>query len=200
MPQLQDQPQILPADLLELLEAILMVATEPVDPHDLSQVTGIEPEVITEAFEELRKEYEGSESQRPRGFELRSVNGKWRIYARSKWYEVARIFLSGTRNARLSAAALETLAVVAYRQPITRAQISEIRGVNTDSVVRNLILRGMLVESGEGENGAINYCTTDLFLESFGLKDLGELPPLAPHYPTVETLPEVLSEIEDLKR
>ncbi|MBV7363715.1 SMC-Scp complex subunit ScpB [Actinomycetaceae bacterium TAE3-ERU4] len=194
-----EQDILVPPQLLQMIEAILMVAQGPVSPQEISTTTGIELPAVVRALEILREEYDGKTAGRARGFELRETDGCWRIYSRPEWFEAVRSFTQGVRSGRLSQAALETLAIVAYRQPITRAQISQIRGVNVDSVVRNLLLRD-LIEEIPGEAGkAGQYGTTIAFLEAFGLRSLADLPPLAPNFPTVETLPEVIEEIEEYK-
>ena len=180
-------------------EAVLMVASEPVSTAGLAGALGISPEAAAKLLDDLRKEYDGYTGDgpdglravEPRGFELREVAGGWRIYSRPAFADVVGQFVLEGQSARLSQAALETLAVVAYRQPVTRGRISAIRGVNVDSVVRTLIQRGLVTESGtEPETGSLLYVTTPLFLEKLGLGSVEELPQIAPHLPGLENLPE----------
>jgi segregation and condensation protein B len=172
-------------ELTRVLEAILMVAEEPVDPHLLAQVLEEPLEDVVEELEGLAGLYE----TQGRGFCLREVGGGWRIYshpAAAPWVER---FVLARQTPRLSAAALETLAVIAYRQPVSRAQIAAIRGVNVDGVVRTLVQRGLVEEVGRdpGPGQAVLLGTTVAFLEKTGLRDLSELPSLAEFVPGPET-------------
>ncbi|MEV8166258.1 SMC-Scp complex subunit ScpB [Rothia kristinae] len=133
----------------------------------------------------------GSRVREPRGVELRRVAGGWRLYSRTDFAPWVRRFVQEGQTAKLSQAALETLAVIAYRQPISRARVSSIRGVNVDGVVRTLRTRGLVVEAQEpGESGATLFETTPLFLEKIGLESLADLPPIAPHLPGAEDVAE----------
>ena len=133
----------------------------------------------------------GSRVREPRGMELRRVAGGWRLYSRTDFAPWVRRFVQEGQTAKLSQAALETLAVIAYRQPISRARVSSIRGVNVDGVVRTLRTRGLVVEAQEpGESGATLFETTPLFLEKIGLESLADLPPIAPHLPGAEDVAE----------
>jgi len=162
------------------IEAILMVVDEPVPPVDLAAALDVtEPEVV-DALHALRLEYANPDA--PRGFELREVGGGWRIYSSPLYADAVGAFIVDGQSARLSQAALETLAVVAYRQPVTRGQVSQIRGVNVDSVMKTLSARGLVTEVGE-VGGAVQYGTTTEFLERLGLSSLDDLPPLAPYLP-----------------
>jgi segregation and condensation protein B len=166
--------------LLAAIEAVLMVTDEPVSATDLATAVEVpEPDVLA-ALTTLRNEY--VEAKRPHGFELREVDGRWRIYSSPLYADVVGRFIVEGQSARLSQAALETLAVVAYRQPATRGQISQIRGVSVDTVVKTLLARGLITEVGE-IGGAVQYGTTVDFLERMGLRSLDELPPLAPYLP-----------------
>jgi segregation and condensation protein B len=119
-----------------------------------------------------------------RGFDLREVAGGWRLYTREECAPVVERFLTDGQEVRLTQAALEALAVVAYRQPVSRARVSAVRGVNCDAVMRTLTLRGLIEEqSTDPETGAILYRTTDYFLERLGLASLADLPELAPFLP-----------------
>jgi segregation and condensation protein B len=130
-------------------------------------------------------------SSSPRGFELRNIAGGWRIYSRTEFADVVGRFVLEGQTARLTQAALETLAVIAYRQPVSRARVSAIRGVNVDSVVRTLTQRGLIEDSGtDPESGAILYRTTSYFLERMGMGSVADLPQLSPHLPGLEGIEE----------
>ncbi|QGH69246.1 SMC-Scp complex subunit ScpB [Pseudactinotalea sp. HY158] len=168
------------------IEAILMVADEPVSATRLAAVLAVPRAVVLEALHALSGQYAG------RGFVLREVGRGWRFYSHPDYADVVTEFVRDGQTARLTQAALETLAVVAYRQPISRGRIAGIRGVNVDSVVRTLTTRGLVTETGtDVETGAVLYATTDVFLERLGLRGLDELPPLAPYLPEVEALDDV---------
>ncbi len=162
------------------LEAILMVVDEPVGTADLAAALDVPEAELVDALHSLRREYANPDA--PRGFELREVDGKWRLYSSPLYADVVGRFIVEGQSARLSQAALETLAVVAYRQPVTRGQVSQVRGVNVDSVMKTLSARGLVTEVGE-TGGAVLYGTTVEFLERLGLTSLDELPPLAPYLP-----------------
>lgn len=169
------------------IEAILMVVDEPVSPIDLATALDVpEPEVVA-ALHALRDDYANPDA--PRGFELREVGGGWRIYSSPLFADAVGAFIIEGQSARLSQAALETLAVVAYRQPVTRGQVSQIRGVNVDSVMKTLSARGLVTEMGEA-SGAVLYGTTTEFLERAGLESLDALPPLAPYLPDLADVDE----------
>ncbi|MGZ4595084.1 MAG: SMC-Scp complex subunit ScpB [Actinomycetes bacterium] len=170
------------------LEAILMVVDEPVGEVLLAQVVERPTEEVVTALRELATEYD----EAARGFELREVAGGWRFYTRAACAPYVERFVLDGQQARLTQAALETLAVVAYRQPVPRARVSAVRGVNVDGVMRTLVARGLVEEAGnDGESGAILYRTTAYFLERLGLRSLDELPDLAPFLPGLEALDEV---------
>ncbi|GLZ79306.1 hypothetical protein Afil01_41130 [Actinorhabdospora filicis] len=167
-------------DLPGTLEAILMVVDEPVGEIVLAQNLGRTKEEITAALERLSAEY----TAQARGFDLRRQAGGWRFYTRDEYAPHVERFVLDGQQARLTKAALETLAVVAYKQPVTRARISGIRGVNCDGVIRTLLSRGLVEECGsEPDTGAHLYRTTVLFLEKLGINSVSELPPLAPFLP-----------------
>ena len=173
------------------LEAILMVVDEPVGDVVLAQVTERPTEEVRAALAELAAEYD----QQGRGFELRQVAGGWRYYTRASCAAYVEKFVLDGQQARLTQAALETLAVVAYRQPVSRARVSAVRGVNVDGVVRTLVARGLVEEAGQDpESGATLYRTTSYFLERMGLNGLDELPDLAPFLPEPEALDEVTTQ------
>lgn len=183
------------------VEAILMVVEEPVTPARLAEVLEVPDGEVGRILAELQREYDGYTGDGPtgtarslnsvRGFELRDVAGGWRIYSRPEFASVVSRFILSGQSARLTQAALETLSVIAYRQPVSRARVSAIRGVNVDSVVRTLVQRGLITEAGvEPETGSMMYRTTPYFLERMGLGNLNELPRLAPHLPGLENLAE----------
>ncbi len=175
------------AELRPALEAVLMVADEPLHQVALATAVGYPEGEVAAALAALAAEYD----EQGRGFELRNVAGGWRFYTREEYAAVVEGFVLDGQQARLTQAALETLAVVAYQQPVSRARVSAIRGVNVDGVMRTLVNRGLVEESGQdGEHGATLYCTTSYFLERVGVVSLDELPELAPYLPD-------LSEMED---
>ena len=162
------------------LEAILLVVDEPVPEVVLAQVLERPREEIALEIAGLAASY----ATEGRGFDLREVAGGWRFYTREECAPVVERFVRDGQEVRLTQAALETLAVVAYRQPVSRARVSAVRGVNCDGVMRTLTLRGLVEEAGtEHETGAILYRTTGYFLERLGLAGLDELPELAPFLP-----------------
>ena len=174
------------------LEAILMVVDEPVSEVVLAQVAERPTDDVIAALRELAAEYDEQE----RGFELRQVAGGWRFYTRASAAAYVERFVLDGQQARLTQAALETLAVVAYRQPVSRSRVSAVRGVNVDGVIRTLVSRGLIEEAGhDGEGGSILYRTTSHFLERLGLRDLDELPDLAPYLPDVDAMSDPLDEI-----
>ncbi|GIH68321.1 SMC-Scp complex subunit ScpB [Sphaerimonospora thailandensis] len=172
-------PQPLP-DLRPALEAILMVVDEPVAEVTLAQVLERPTSEIGAALRDLSEEYIAA----GRGFDLREVAGGWRFYTRAECAPLVERFVRDGQTARLTQAALETLAVVAYRQPVSRARVAAIRGVNSDGVIRTLTARGLVEEAGtDPESQAVLYRTTSYFLERLGLRSLDELPELAPFLP-----------------
>jgi segregation and condensation protein B len=187
------EPEIL-ADIPEgpglraSLEAILLVADEPVPVVLLAQVLERPRHDVAAELHELAAAY----TAEGRGFELREIAGGWRFYTREDCAQLVERFVSDGQEVRLTQAALETLAVVAYRQPVSRARVSAVRGVNCDGVMRTLVLRGLTEETGtDPETGAILFRTTSYFLERLGLASLEDLPDLAPF------LPENIEDIED---
>ncbi|WP_043498833.1 SMC-Scp complex subunit ScpB [Georgenia sp. SUBG003] len=182
----------LPEQHLTALEAVLMVVDEPVPAADLASVMGLPAGQIAELLAELAAEYRGERGGRARGFELREVGGGWRIFSAPAHADVVGRFVLDGQTARLTQASLETLAVVAYRQPVTRGRISAIRGVNVDGVVRTLLARGLVEEAGpDEEGGAMRYRTSTYFLERLGLTSLDDLPPLAPYLPDAGSLDDI---------
>jgi segregation and condensation protein B len=162
------------------LEAILLVVDEPVPEVVLAQVLERPREEVARTLAGLAVSYDAQ----GRGFDLRKVAGGWRFYTRESCAPLVERFVRDGQEVRLTQAALETLAVVAYRQPVSRSRVSAVRGVNCDAVMRTLTLRGLVEEAGtEHETGAILYRTTSYFLERLGLDTLDALPELAPFLP-----------------
>src|SRR6478735_6813870 len=172
-------------DLPAALEAVLLVIDEPVSEVLLAQVLEHPVDVVTDALRTLAEGY----TNQGRGFELREVAGGWRFYSREDYAPWVEKFVLDGQAAKLTQAALETLAVVAYRQPVSRGRVSAVRGVNVDGVMRTLLARGLVQEAGsEHETGAILYGTSTYFLERLGIRSLDELPELAPYLPELDTL------------
>ena len=171
------------AALRPALEAVLMVADQPLDDSTLASAVGYPVHDVLDALGALAAEYDES----GRGFELRNVAGGWRYYTREELAPVVERFVLDGQQARLTQAALETLAVVAYKQPVSRSRVSAIRGVNVDGVMRTLLTRGLVEEAGtDEETGAHLYRTSSYFLERIGVGSLDELPELAPFLPGVD--------------
>jgi segregation and condensation protein B len=192
VPELADPPAgpNSPTELRGALEAILLVVDEPVEPVTLAQVLATPIPQILDELHSLRAQYEADE----RGYELREIAGGWRLYTRAAFARFVERFVLDGQHARLTQAALETLAVVAYRQPVSRVRVSAVRGVNVDGVMRTLISRGLVEEAGsDHDSGALLYRTSPYFLERLGLRTLEDLPPLA------NILPEAMSidQLED---
>ena len=167
------------------LEAVLMIADQPLDHVTLAQAVDHPPADVEAALTELAAEY----TEQGRGFELRNVGGGWRYFTREEYAPVVEAFVLEGQQARLTQAALETLAVVAYRQPVSRSRVSAIRGVNVDGVVRTLLTRGLIEEAGvDASSGAVLYRTSSYFLERMGLAELSVLPEIAPMMPEIEDL------------
>ena len=181
-----------PKALARSIEAILMVVDEPVTELTLASVLEVTVDQVVDALEALVPSYED------RGFTLKAINGGWRFYSHPDCSAVVEKFVLDGQQNRLTQAALETLAVIAYRQPVSRARVSAIRGVNVEAVMKTLITRGLVEEYGvENETGAILYKTTSYFLERLGLNALTDLPPLAPHLPDIDGLDEILDSLTD---
>ena len=182
------------ADLRPALEAILMVADQPLDQVALASVVGYPVEEVAASLAALTAEYD----EQGRGFELREVAGGWRYYTREDFASVVEKFALEGQQARLTQAALETLAVVAYKQPVSRARVSAVRGVNVDGVMRTLLTRGLVEEAGtDQETGAHLYRTTGYFLERIGATSLEELPELAPFLPELAEIEAELGEMPE---
>ncbi len=176
----------MPGGAKAAIEAILMVVDEPVTAIALATALEVPVESVEAVLRDLDRDYAD------RGFALREVAGGWRIYSRPEYAAAVERFILDGATAKLTQASLETLAVIAYRQPISRGRIGAVRGVNVDGVVRTLLARGLIEEIGaEPESGALLYGTTGYFLERLGLRDLAELPALAPYLPEVDVLDEL---------
>ena len=187
------------SQLRSAAEAILIVADEPVTTSAIAEALGIDESACEELLEELAAEYRGEvPGGRAHGFLLRRAAGGWRFASVPEHADLVEQFIIGGATARLSQAALETLAVVAYRQPVTRGRVAQIRGVNVDGVMRTLHARGLIEEAGAETSGAILYRTTGDFLEYLGIDSLDELPPLAPYLPRVEALGESVEQADEM--
>ncbi|MCE3245200.1 MAG: segregation and condensation protein [Arthrobacter sp.] len=195
----------LPGGARAALEAVLMVLDQPASAADLAAGLGLTVDTVQQLLLELQREYDGYTvkapdmeiasdagfTSSPRGFELRNVAGGWRIYSRAEFADIVGAFVLEGQTARLTQAALETLAVIAYRQPVSRARVSAIRGVNVDSVVRTLTQRGLIEDAGtDPESGAVLYRTTSYFLERMGIGSVAELPQISPHLPGLDGIEE----------
>jgi segregation and condensation protein B len=164
------------------IEAVLLVVDEPVTEVVLAQVLERPRREVGTTLRQLQAEY----TEQGRGFDLREIAGGWRLYTRAECAPVVERFVRDGQQARLTQAALETLAVVAYRQPVSRSRVSAVRGVNCDGVMRTLTTRGLVEEAGvDVGSGATLYRTTSYFLERLGMASVSELPPLAPFLPEV---------------
>ncbi|MCR2816835.1 SMC-Scp complex subunit ScpB [Microbacterium jiangjiandongii] len=169
------------ASVAQRLEAILLVVDEPQSLVSLAAAVGAPVPAVRQAIEALVADYDGEAAGPRRGFELREVGGGWRFYVRAEHDALVSEFVNAQAPSRLSQAALETLAVIAYKQPVTRSQVASIRAVNVDSVVRTLVARGLITELfTDPETGAINYGTTDALLVNLGINSLDELPHISP--------------------
>jgi segregation and condensation protein B len=174
------------------LEAILLVVEEPQSLVALATAVGEPVPAVRQAIEGLVADYDGEAGGPRRGFELREVGGGWRLYVREDFDDLVADFVNTQAPSRLSQAALETLAVIAYKQPVSRGQVASIRAVNVDSVVRTLVARGLVTEVGnDPETGAILYGTTDALLVNLGINALDELPHISPLLDDVDTVSDV---------
>jgi segregation and condensation protein B len=179
-PARSDIPTI-PVQIDRAIEAILMVADEPQSLVSMATSLSTPVSAVRKAVARLVADFDGENGSIRRGFQLREVAGGWRIYVRDEFDDIARDFVLTQNPTKLSQAALETLAVIAYKQPISRASIASIRAVNVDSVVRTLVGRGLITEAfTDSETGAINYATTDMLLTQLGINSLSELPQISP--------------------
>jgi len=188
------EPELAEGELVEddvldgAVEALLLVVDEPVDEASLAAALAQPTERVLGALRRLAQTYH----DRERGIDLRKVGEGWRFYTRDRYAPYVERMLQDGQRAKLTRAALETLAVVAYRQPVTRARVSAVRGVNCDGVMRTLLTRGLVEEFGiDPQTQGILYRTSELFLERLGLSSLAELPPLAPLLPEVDAIDDV---------
>lgn len=181
----------LPGGARGAIEAILMVVEEPVTDHALSSALELPVEDVRELLDDLERDY----AEGTHGFTVRNVGGGWRFYSHAAYAPVVERFILDGQQAKLTTASLETLAVIAYRQPISRARVGAVRGVTVDGVVRTLLTRGLITEvTKDEESGATLYGTTPYFLERMGLNSLDDLPPLAPYLPDAALLDDLVSE------
>lgn len=195
----QPAPDEAPADglgaptLAAAIEALLLIADEPMTAEDLGTILDCPPDEVTATVESLQSEYATS----GRGFTIRRESGGWRYVTAADCSELVSRYVKDGQSARLSQAALETLAVVAYRQPVSRSWVSAIRAVNVDGVMKTLVTRGLITEVGhDDETGAVLYATTEYFLQRLGIASLDELPPVADYLPDLADLdsPELTGE------
>lgn len=192
-------------EILAGIEAVLMISDSAVSANELASALGLDEDTVTDAIAELKADYDGTDTTRQRGFEIRLVAGGFRIFSRGDYHEIVKDFLTSGQSAKLSQAALETLAVIAYRQPISRPRIAAIRGVSVDGVIRTLLLRGLIVEAGkEASTSALLYTTTHQFLDALGMNSIDDLPEIAPYLPEDADVAElgadnseVLASVED---
>ena len=183
-----DEPLVSDDDLPGALEAVLLVVDSPVTESTLATAVGRAADRVRSELLALAARFTQSGS----GIELREIGGGWRFYTRDRFAPVVERFVLDGTQSRLSRAAMETLAVVAYRQPVTRARIAAVRGVNVDGVVRTLTARGLIEETGsDPETGGLLYRTTELFLERLGLAGLDDLPSLGPLLPEIDAIDDV---------
>jgi segregation and condensation protein B len=184
-------------ELARILEALLLVVDTPVSAETLGTVTEQPVHRITEILERIAGELTARDS----GIDLREAGGGWRMYTRARYAPyVERLVMDGARS-KLTRAALETLAVVAYRQPVTRARVSAVRGVNVDAVMRTLVARGLITEAGnDPDTGATAFSTTELFLERLGLNSLSDLPDIAPLLPDVDVIDDLSENLDSEPR
>jgi segregation and condensation protein B len=176
-----DEATLVEVDVERALEAILMVADEPLSVVMLATAVSAPVKRVRTAIDDLVRDFDGEDGGVRRGFELREVGGGWRIYVRGEYDDVVADYVLTQNPTKLSQAALETLAVIAYKQPISRGSVASIRAVNVDSVVRTLLGRGLITELfTDSETGAINYGTTGLLLTQLGINSIDELPRISP--------------------
>jgi segregation and condensation protein B len=190
---LEDVTEEFPAPSLgAALEALLIVAVEPLSTVELAEATRHPVDAVATRLAELAQEYLNQE----RGFALREVAGGWRFYTSASCSGLVERWVLDGQQAKLTQAALETLAVIAYRQPVSRARISAVRGVNVDGVLRTLQSRGLIEEAGtDPSSQAILFRTTPYFLERMGIASLDDLPDLAEHLPDLAELDAVIDAV-----
>jgi segregation and condensation protein B len=195
--ELEPQTEFDDAELTGVLEALLLVVDTPVPVATLATVTQQTTDRVSAALERMA----GELADRGSGIHLREAGGGWRMYTRARFAPyVERLLLDGSRS-KLTRAALETLAVVAYRQPVTRARVSAVRGVNVDAVMRTLLARGLITEAGtDPDTGAVAFATTELFLERLGLSSLADLPDIAPLLPDIDLIDDISESLDSEPR
>lgn len=187
-----ERPRPLPDDLAPLLECLLLMAEEPLDVQTLAQASGAGPTEVERALSGLAEDYRRT----GRGFQLRRIAGGWSYATRPEYHDRIAAWVKAGGQNRLSQAAMETLAVIAYLQPVARARISAVRGVAVDAVVRTLLRHGLVDEQGTDErSGAGLLVTTDRFLGRLGLNSLSELPDIAPLLPDASVLEAELASL-----
>jgi segregation and condensation protein B len=197
IPDIAEAAPIDAAELGSVLEALLLVVDTPVTEEALGAATQQPVYRIVAKLQQMADEL----TQRDSGIDLRKTSEGWRMYTRARFAPyVEKLLLDGARS-KLTRAALETLAVVAYRQPVTRARVSAVRGVNVDAVMRTLLARGLITEAGVDEDtGAVTFATTELFLERLGLTSLADLPDIAPLLPDVDTIEDLTESLDSEPR
>jgi segregation and condensation protein B len=195
--ELEPQTEFHDAELTAVLEALFLVVDTPVPVATLATATQQTTDRVSAALERMA----GELADRSSGIDLREAGGGWRMYTRARFAPyVERLLLDGTRS-KLTRAALETLAVVAYRQPVTRARVSAVRGVNVDAVMRTLVARGLITEAGtDPDTGAVAFATTELFLERLGLSSLVDLPDIAPLLPDIDVIDDITESLDSEPR
>ncbi len=195
--EVETPPELEDSEFGAVLEALLLVVDTPVTIEALAAATEQPASRVTATLRAMSDEL----AARGSGIDLREAGGGWRLYTRARFAPyVERLLLDGARS-KLTRAALETLAVVAYRQPVTRARVSAVRGVNVDAVIRTLVARGLITEAGtDPDTGAVTFSTTELFLERLGLSSLEDLPDLAPLLPDVDVIDDLSESLDDEPR
>jgi len=190
-------PELEDSDLGAVLEALLLVVDTPVTTDALASATEQPAYRVAAKLQLMAEELTARDS----GIDLREAAGGWRMYTRARFAPyVERLLLDGARS-KLTRAALETLAVVAYRQPVTRARVSAVRGVNVDAVMRTLLARGLITEAGtDPDTGAVTFATTEMFLERLGLTSLADLPDIAPLLPDIDSIDDLSESLGDEPR
>src|ERR1700761_6347595 len=190
-------PELEDTELGAVLEALLLVVDTPGTVEALAAATEQPAYRVAAKLRAMADEL----TERDSGIDLREAGGGWRLYTRARFAPyVERLLLDGSRS-KLTRAALETLAVVAYRQPVTRARVSAVRGVNVDAVMRTLLARGLITEAGtDTDTGAVTFATTELFLERLGLSSLSDLPDIAPLLPDVDMIDDLSESLDSEPR
>ncbi len=185
--EIEDTVELGAPSLAAALEALLLISEEPLTPLALAELVGKPQPEVEQQLLDLAEQYvsEG------RGFELRDTDAGWRFYTSAQCQDLVTRFVTDGRQAKLSQAALETLAIVAYRQPVTRSQVGAVRGVNPDGVLKTLVARGLIEESAE-QDSITHFETTTYFLDRMGIASLAELPPIAEHLPDLDSLDDLL--------